>query len=450
MNKLFWIFVILVVLAPLPLGLVYAVSQALFALLIFALAGAYCLTRIRQDRGPEVGLGKIWPETLGFVLVLGWGVVQISTFTPEVWHHPLWAEAGAALGHELKSSISLARGAGFESLMRLVTYGAVFFLALQLGRDRHRAEQIFWAVVLAATVYAAYGLIMHFGGFQKVLWIERGQVDRYVTGTFINRNNFATYVGLGLVCAVGMYLSGFFKALRSRRYGKDKMLHVVQQAMVRGAPLLTCILILFTALFLTTSRGGVTSTLTALLVLLVFLGLLLKLSGAFYKGIAASVLAVTLAVFFMSGEGWLERLTATELEQEARMIRNIETWDAIEHSPWTGYGIGSYEQTYPIFAGVKTSNTRRAHNDWLETMFDLGLPVAVVWFAVLAGLGLRCLTGFFKRHRDHVYPAVGLSACVLVGLHALVDFSLQIPAVAVTFAVILGVGVAQGWSSVEE
>ena len=36
---------------------------------------------------------------------------------------------------------------------------------------------------------------------------------------------------------------------------------------------------------------------------------------------------------------------------------------------------------------------------------------------------------------------------MLVALHALVDFSLQIPAVAVTYAALLGIGVAQATPS---
>jgi len=122
MNKIFWMFVILVVLAPLPFGLVYSITQAFFACAVMVLVLGYCAVQAKNGNGPQVSLTSIWPETVGFILVLAWGVVQISTFTPEVWHHPLWAEASAVLGTELRSSISLARGAGFESIMRILTY----------------------------------------------------------------------------------------------------------------------------------------------------------------------------------------------------------------------------------------------------------------------------------------------------------------------------------------
>ncbi len=449
MNLIFYIFIVLIVLAPLPFGMVYDLYQALFACMVLCLAAVYGVCRFRRAGGPALSLGRIWPETVGFILVMAWGLVQINPWTPQSWHHPLWAEAGAVLGETLYGSISLAPGAGFESLVHLFTYAAVFYLALQLGRDRRRAKKVFWILSLATTGYAVYGLVSYFGGFDAVLWVERPGASRNVSGTFINRNNFATYLGLGLLCAAGLYIEGFVNALGPGRVGRDRLLHIWQQIFVRGAPLLACILILVTALFLSHSRAGVTVGLVALLVLMVFLGLLTRMAGRLWRIVTVALLAVVLWVFLTSGGGWLARLIATDLEREGRLQVYAQTWQAIEQSPWTGYGLGSYEQTFPLFADERTVNTVKAHNDWLEMMFELGLPAAAVWFAVLAGLSLRCLAGFFRRWRDHIYPAVGFCAAFLVGLHALVDFSLQIPAVAVNFAVLLGVGVAQGWSSAE-
>jgi O-antigen ligase len=322
-------------------------------------------------------------------------------------------------------------------------------MALQLGRDRRRAAGILWSLVLAGTGYALYGLAMHFGGLDLVLWVEREGAARNVAGPMINRNSFATYLGLVLVCAAGLYLDGVVKALAPGRVGRDRLVYLTHQAFVRGAPLLAAILVLTTALFLTHSRAGVSSALAALLVLVVFLGLMTLLAARAYRVLTVVLLAAVLWVFFVSGDGWLARLTATDLEREGRLQVYEQTWQAILQAPWTGYGVGGYEQTFLIFADERTVNTYKAHNDWLEMAFELGLPAAIVWFAVLAGLAGRCLAGFFRRRRDHVYPVAGFCAAILVGLHALADFSLQIPAVAATFATLLGVGVAQGWSSVE-
>ncbi|MEE8430492.1 MAG: prepilin-type N-terminal cleavage/methylation domain-containing protein [Candidatus Desulfatibia sp.] len=65
----------------------------------------------------------------------------------------------------------------------------------------------------------------------------------------------------------------------------------------------------------------------------------------------------------------------------------------------------------------------------------------------ITGLGLTCVFGIRRRQRDWVYPSVGVAATILVVIHSLVDFSLQIPAVAITYACIMGVACAQSYSS---
>ena len=54
-----------------------------------------------------------------------------------------------------------------------------------------------------------------------------------------------------------------------------------------------------------------------------------------------------------------------------------------------------------------------------------------------------CLKGARTRQRDATIPAIAASVSFLVGAHALVDFSLQIQAVTLTYMAILGAGVAQ-------
>ena len=78
---------------------------------------------------------------------------------------------------------------------------------------------------------------------------------------------------------------------------------------------------------------------------------------------------------------------------------------------------------------------------------DLGVPAAALLglsFAVIAGV---CLRGLMVRRRDRLYPALAVASMVLLGAHGLVDFSVQIPAVAATFALLLGLGFAQSWNT---
>jgi hypothetical protein len=73
----------------------------------------------------------------------------------------------------------------------------------------------------------------------------------------------------------------------------------------------------------------------------------------------------------------------------------------------------------------------------------MGVPATVLIVGTLLGLGLVCFFGVRQRRHDQAYPAAGIAAGVLVASHSIVDFSLQIPAVSVVFAAMLGAACAQ-------
>ena len=120
----------------------------------------------------------------------------------------------------------------------------------------------------------------------------------------------------------------------------------------------------------------------------------------------------------------------------------------IGDAPLTGFGLGSYEYVYPFYAQEHFRVTMdKAHNDYLELAAGIGLPAALLWWAAMAWAVGLCVQAVFVRRHDRVYPLIALGATALVGFHSIFDFSLQIPAIALMYAVILGLGVAQSFSS---
>ena len=122
------------------------------------------------------------------------------------------------------------------------------------------------------------------------------------------------------------------------------------------------------------------------------------------------------------------------------------TMDLIAARPWTGYGLGSFPT---VFAAARPETVSqvwtKAHNVYLELAFDLGVPAAALLVAAVLWLLALCVRGVLVRRDNGLMPVVGLAASVLIGSHALLDFSAQIPAVAVTWMAMLGVAVAQSW-----
>jgi hypothetical protein len=138
----FWALMALVALAPLPFGAHRPWAWNLVALLAGLLALGWAVSAWRSPAAVPIAWRRHWFVTIPFLTVAIWALLQASPLMPESWRHPLWAEAAAALGRPLAGAVSLDPAATTEGAMRLVSYGLVFFLAMQLGRDVGRARQV--------------------------------------------------------------------------------------------------------------------------------------------------------------------------------------------------------------------------------------------------------------------------------------------------------------------
>jgi hypothetical protein len=116
------------------------------------------------------------------------------------------------------------------------------------------------------------------------------------------------------------------------------------------------------------------------------------------------------------------------------------TWEAIWDRPLLGTGYGTYADAFRAYnhPGTGTYFLDKAHNTYLQMIMELGWPAAAALYSGLALLVVSCLQG-----RSTVCTAVLASCSVLVAVHSLVDFSLEMPANAATYALLLGVGCAQ-------
>lgn len=443
-GVLFRLFIGLVVLIPLPFGghrpWAWSLLAIVTGLLLTLWGWLWASGRVRL----AVGWARLWPMLIPFALCLAWILLQAMTWTPEAWHHPLWSEADQLLS-QAGGTVTLDPAATWTALMRLLTYGGIFWLSVQVGRDRDRARKGLNAVALIAILQAIYGLILYFLGSNTILWFEKWAYIGDVTGTFVNRNAFGAYAGLGILACLAV-AAGTMADEQGRRLGaRDK----AELLLNRTAPYLVGLGLLGTALLLSHSRGAFLATSVAILTLLALFAVGRLVSAKVAWGLTAITLAVGGLAVAVSGEATFARLAeSTDIQGDRGQLYRLSL-DAIAEAPLTGHGYGAFEQAFRLYRD--TSLPRPviydfAHNIHLEALVDLGIPGALLLYAaILVPLAL-CLRGVLTRRRDKQYPALALAAAVLLAGHGLVDFSLQIPAIAVLFSYLLGVGVAQSWS----
>ena len=119
---------------------------------------------------------------------------------------------------------------------------------------------------------------------------------------------------------------------------------------------------------------------------------------------------------------------------------------SIQDSPLLGFGYGTFMDVFPLYRDASVglhSFWDKAHNTPLEVIQGLGLPASVLLFTVVGSLIWYCFQAVESTKHRSTPCLVALAASAIVLLHGLVDFSLQIQAVTLTWCAILGTGVAQ-------
>jgi O-antigen ligase len=85
-----------------------------------------------------------------------------------------------------------------------------------------------------------------------------------------------------------------------------------------------------------------------------------------------------------------------------------------------------------------------AHNDYIETLADLGIPGGLLglgFLVVLFNRGVGALESE-QSHFSFAFHAAALTACVGLLFHNLVDFNFQIPSNALIFLIQAGLAVS--------
>ena len=432
---LFWLLLAVVLLAPLPLGSNRPLPASALAAAVGVLACAWGIGRLLGRPQPVVSVRRFWPGLALVSLGAAWAALQAAPFTPTSLHHPYWSEAREVLGIAQGGAISINPGATWNRLMGLLTYGGIFWLALQLCRSSARRHQLLFALAAGGILYAVYGLFD---------FVESG--TGVVTSTFVNRNSYAIYAGMTLFCGLGLVLG---EAMRRARPGislRRLALDVLSRLHAPFATGVIACLLGGAALLLTQSRGAFVALCAALVAFVWSLRrMALVTSGVFVKAAIVFAIGLFVGIVGLAGEDTLGRFTATDVHALNRLTYYRTTWDAIWDRPLLGTGYGTYADAFKAYnhPGTGTYFLDKAHNTYLQVIMELGWPAAAALYSGLALLVFRCLQGRFPQGRSAEHAAVLAACSVLVAVHSLVDFSLEMPANAATYALILGAACAQ-------
>ncbi|MCX8998134.1 O-antigen ligase family protein [Rhizobiaceae bacterium BDR2-2] len=376
--------------------------------------------------------------------------VQTTPLPGWVPPSPSWA-AAAPFSGQTRALISLTPADDRLALVGVALPFGFLMAGLVLFDTDERAMRALQGMAAAGGVIALWSLLQFLFLPDTLVFGEKRFYHESLTSFFVNRNTAATFLGLIALTQFAL----FWRAAAALDWrwlvqllDSDSSLLPEQKRLIRRAFVMGGLLaVSFIALMLTLSRGGIGASFAGFALFAVVM-LVTRLRRTAERDarhsrrrVAAAVVAIAalLLVFLLFAGQTILRAEMRGLEDSRFCVMPGILAAIADHWPW-GSGLASFEDAYAPYHDADCSINavfKRAHNVYLEGLLTLGMffpPLLIAGIGSLAFIFVRGL----RRRRSYGFAGVlGLAALLLVVLHSAVDFSVQIPGFAISFAAFL-------------
>lgn len=345
-----------------------------------------------------------------------------------------------------------------KSWLSMFAIGAVgFFLSAALF-NTEKSRVVLLAIIAAiGATQVMWGLIQVVRFPEAIVPGVSNPGGSQPFGSFLNRNHGADFLGMALVCTLGLLCWFYRRDLRSRigAYQNNTIRQTLQSPVGIGLWIGSCWLVV--GLAVSFSRGALLSVFVALIMTYVCWKqayktrpwLLIVMVAVVAGGVSFSVQVMGLGDRLERGLDGLEIDTVLANE---RLTHWQEALPALEHYLPLGSGLGTYGYSYLPF-GPKPENGwfTHAHNQYLEVGMEAGIPGLVLLF-VGVWLALRTCLKLCRNDRSASEQGLGVAAfgaVVMQCAHATTDFGLMMPANLLAISLLLGAASGAGphWGS---
>jgi len=382
-----------------------------------------------------------------FVVLTAFFVYSLATFGAV--HPKDWWLIGISLTVVLSALLiksALSESSWRGSVLVLLIFAVLslgllqsyFFISLTAGllawlganEGKQNVLRFFKALVVIGVAEAALGFVQYL--------ISPGWIFGYVntayrvSGTLINRNHFA----------------GLLEMLIPVTFGLAYIAATRLDDLARSYTYLLAGAVMGLSLLLSTSRMGILSFFTTVL----FLGILLRVSQSRRRlavGFTLTVVGLVLSAALWIGidvviQRYSELLGQDAILREGRFLVYRDTIRMIRANP-LGVGIGNFQDRFREYQTYRPNLLfDHAHNDYLETAAEWGLPVAILIWTVIMFAFVRAIRLFvsLRSHEQRGILLACIGAVFSILVHSLTDFNLQIPSNAMLFFAFVGISLA--------
>lgn len=426
-----WSLLILLGLVPLPLASARPLLWALWAACIGLIATIFLLWQIRSAKRLRVSPIDLKLPVALVTLTLGALLVQLL---------PIGLFSKVVIdGSELViGQISVAPGQTILMLARQLTYALTAFLVLQIAASDNRRHVFLHGIIAIVLVYGAYGLLaFRFG--DTILGLPKWAYPGSITGSFVNRNSFATFLGFGAVLTLAHGCAVLRR--QSERHRDDGLINgFFTHVILYGAAYVFLILLIIG----TQSRMGLFSALAGSAVVILATLISIRRLGLVLL-VVPLALALFVALLWLIGGNLLERIESQGFASNDRLQLYEQVWNLIAMRPFTGFGGGTFEIAFPVVHKLPLSadvTWHLAHNSYLALWAELGLIAGSFLILAIGAIALRLFVSLRRGYGSWTSQIAALGVIVQIAIHSVVDFSLEIPANTMIFVAIVAAGLA--------
>ncbi|HSH49078.1 MAG TPA: O-antigen ligase family protein [Halomonas sp.] len=330
----------------------------------------------------------------------------VSALNPLV--HDLQKDLGL-ISVSTAPTLSIDPGNTYNELLKYGAYVAVFLMTLVTVTTRARLLTAAGVIIAAGVVESVFEIYSQTTGF--IPFPESGAANELRTGTFVNRNHYANLLSMSLGLVFGLLTAVVNSQRRGAgvniaRYGdRDTALMLL---------LLATALLLVAGIFLSGSRAPIVFFTLSLATMLALGRSRNRDATGELVLLPLALLGCAVTIIAMGFDDSLVRLLDRDLFGGERMTQNLAGLKMLAAVWPTGVGAGNYQWMFPMFRGddLRFVTYDHAHNDYLETVIELGIPAAAILCLGVLLMIREMLTGYRVRRNPVIRGVIFPRTCL--------------------------------------
>lgn len=439
---------ILALLAYLPLafGGVMPLSQIVIIAMSGLIAACFAVRCFTEPDAPIVTSRAFWPLG-GLVALVVFQLIPLpmgllSLLSPNAAE--AWQALGDARGLDVTSgTLSLYPGGTRTDLTVLLAASILIVVGATVYQRRSSFRRLLAGAALIGLAVATIGLTQMAFGIDRIYgrFEAPGAIN---SGPFASYSHYSEFLNLAIGCALGYLLM----RAGERARGHGVTIQILVDPRGQGTKALDRVLLAFIvigaiAIVMSTSRNGLMSLVVGGGVSAALMHGMRKVEGIGWPMVIAAGFAL-IGLLTLGVDPVIRRFQDTFADPtdafSTRADLLADTGAMIAAFPLFGAGLGSFGIAFPSFDSTMRGGTaEHAENQYVEAFAELGIVGGLLGLTCLALVGVGAFRALRRVNHSSGLGLFGIAfGLAAIAFHSLSDFGLEIPAVGLFVAALLG------------